>query len=234
LAWFAVGYAHYLDAQYPAAIAALQKAQPQIGELKDYTAFFIGNSFVASNNPEEAFAYLRDFGTRFPDSLYAHDALISYARALLATNRSADAVRVLEAHRAPASAETEYYLGKSYVQNGQARAGAEALRRVYYNYAANYTGDIAGADLKKIPEAASLPPVTYAEHLKRAESLYKAHRYPAASEEYRTLADLAPAGEQSAALIQLANCYMKDGNTRDARAALDRIPDDGSEASAEK
>ncbi len=46
LAWFAIGYAHYLDAQYPAAITALQKAQPQIGELKDYVAFFIGNSYV--------------------------------------------------------------------------------------------------------------------------------------------------------------------------------------------
>ena len=76
LAWFAIGYAHYLDAQFPAAIAALQKAEPQIGELKDYTAFFIGNSYVASNNAEESFAYLRDFPTRFPDSLYAHDALI--------------------------------------------------------------------------------------------------------------------------------------------------------------
>ncbi len=234
LARFAIGYAHYLDAQYPAAIAALQKAQPQIGELKDYTAFFIGNSFVASNNPEESFAYLRDFGTRFPDSLYAHDALISYARALLATNRSKEAIRLLEAHRSPASAETEYFLGKAYVQDGQSRTGAEILRRVYYNYATNYTADNAAADLKKIPEAASLPPVTYAEHGKRAEALYKARRYPAAADEYRVLADLAPAGEQSAALIQLANCYMRDGNTRDARAALDRIPDDGSEASAEK
>jgi soluble lytic murein transglycosylase len=234
LAWFAIGYAHYLDAQYPAAIAALLKAQPQIGELKDYTAFFIGNSFVASNNPEESFAYLRDFGTRFPDSLYAHDALLAYARALLATNRSSEAVRLLEAHRTPASAETEYFLGKAYVQNGQARAGAEVLRRVYYNYATNYVADNAASDLKKIPEAASLPPVSYAEHLKRAEALYKARRYPAAADEYRTLADLAPAGEQSAALIQLANSYMHDGDTRNARTALDRIPDDGSEASAEK
>ena len=234
LAWFAIGYAHYLDAQYPAAISAMQKAQPQIGELKDYTAFFIGNSFVASNDPEESFAYLRDFGTRFPDSLYAHDALISYARALLATNRSSEAVRLLEAHRLPTTAETEYFLGKAYVQDSQGRAGAEILRRVYYNYATNYTADSAAADLKKIPEAATLPPVTYAEHLKRAEALYKARRYPAAADEYRVLADLAPAGEQSAALIQLANCYMHDGNTRDARAALDRIPDDGSEASAEK
>ncbi len=234
LAWFAIGYAHYLDAQYPAAISAMQKAQPQIGELKDYVAFFIGNSYVASNNPEESLAYLRDFGTRFPDSLYAHDALISYARALLATNRSSEAVRLLEAHRTPASAETEYFLGKAYVQDGQGRAGAEILRRVYYNYATNYTADNAAADLKRIPEAASLPPVTYPEHQKRAEALYKARRYPAAAEEYRAMSDLAPASEQSAALIQLANCYMHDGNTRDARAALDRIPDDGSEASAEK
>jgi soluble lytic murein transglycosylase len=234
LAWFAIGYAHYLDAQYPAAISAMQKAQPQIGELKDYVAFFIGNSYVASNNPEESLAYLRDFGTRFPDSLYAHDALIAYARALLATNRSSEAIRLLEAHRAPPSAETEYFLGKAYVQDGQGRAGAEILRRVYYNYATNYTADSAAADLKKIPEASTLPPVTYAEHLKRAEALYKARRYPAAADEYRLVADLAPTGEQSAALIQLANCYMHDGNTRDARAALDRIPDDGSEASAEK
>ncbi len=47
LAWFAIGYAHYLDAQYPAAITALQKSQPYIGELKDYTSYFIGNSYVA-------------------------------------------------------------------------------------------------------------------------------------------------------------------------------------------
>ena len=158
LAWFAIGYAHYLDAQYPAAIAAMQKAQPQIGELKDYTAFFIGNSLRRSAiTPRSRLRYLRDFGTRFPDSLYAHDALIAYAKALLATNRSGEAVRLLEAHRTPASAETEYFLGKAYVQNGQGRAGAEILRRVYYNYATNYTADNAAADLKKIPEAASLP-----------------------------------------------------------------------------
>jgi len=234
LAWFAIGYAHYLDAQYPAAIAALQRAQPQIGELKDYAAFFIGNSYVLSNSPEESFAYLREFGTRFPDSLYSHDATISYAKALLATSQPTAAIRMLEAHRVPASAETEYFLGKAYVQNGEGRTGAEILRRLYYNNATNYTADQAAIDLRKIPEAATLPPATYSDHLKRADALYKARRYPAATEEYRYVVDLAPAGQQSVGLIQLANSYMKDGNTRDAREALDRIPDDGSEASAEK
>jgi soluble lytic murein transglycosylase len=234
LAWFALGYAHYLDAQYPAAIAALQKAQPQIGELKDYVAFFIGNSYVLSNNPEESLAYLRDFGTRFPDSLYEHDATIANAKALLAMNRPSDAVRLLEAHRTPAKAETEYFLGKANVQAGQGRSGAEILQRVYYEYATSYFADQAEADLRKIPEEPSLPPVTYAQHLRRADSLYAARHYSAAADEYRYVVDFAPAGKQSAGLIQLANSYMHDGNTSQARQALDRIPDDGSEASAEK
>jgi peptidoglycan lytic transglycosylase len=232
LAWFAVGYAHYLDAQYPAAIAALQKAQPYMGELKDYTSFFIGNSYVQSNSPESSFTYLRDFGPRFPDSLYAHDATIAYAKALLATKRPAEAIHLLEDRRAPANAETEYFLGKAYVQNDQGKTGAEILRHAYYNYATSYTADNAAADLKKIPEAAFLPPPTYSEHERRADALYKTRRWGAAAEEYKAMVNLQPTN--SAALIQLANSYMHDGNTREARAALDRIPDDGSDASAEK
>ena len=48
------------------------------------------------------------------------------------------------------------------------------------------------------------------------------------------MVDLSPSGKQSAGLIQLANSYMKDGDTRKAKDALARIPDDGSDASAEK
>jgi len=232
LAWFAIGYAHYLDAQYPAAIAAMQKAQPYIGELKDYTSFFIGNSYVQSNSPESSFTYLRDFGARYPDSLYAHDATIAYARALLATNQPAETIHLLENNRSPASAETEYFLGKAFVQNGQGKTGAEILRRVYYNYATSYTADNASADLKKIPEAVFLPAPTYSEHEHRADALYKARRWGAAADEYKAMVALQP--DNSAALIQLANSYMKDGDTRNARAALDRIPDDASDASAEK
>jgi soluble lytic murein transglycosylase len=234
LAWFAIGYAHYLDAQYPAAITALQKAQPQIGELKDYVAFFIGNSYVLSNNAEESLAYLRDFGTRFPDSLYAHEAIIANAKALMVLNQPTEAIRVLEAHRTPTNAETEYYLGKAYVQNGQTRTGAEILQRIYYEYATNYLADAAYADLRRIPAETALPPVTYAQHLKRADALYNGRRWGAAADEYQYVVDLAPPGKQSAGLIDLANSYLKNGDTRKAKDALDRIPDDGSEASAEK
>ena len=234
LAWFAIGYAHYLDGHYPLAITALQKAQPQIGELGDYVAFFIGNSYVLSNNAEESLAYLREFGTRFPDSLYSHDATIAYARALLALNRPNDAIKLLEAHRSPASAETEYYLGKAYIQSGQGRTGGDVLQRVYYEYATSYVADQAFADLGRLPERNALAPVTYSEHLHRADALYKARRYGPAINEYQYVVDFAPPGQQSEGLIQLANSYVKDGNTAKAREALARIPDDGSEASAEK
>ncbi len=156
MAWFAIGYAHYLDGQFPAAISALQKAQPFIGELQDYTAYFIGSSYTASNSPEASLTYLRDFGTRYPDSVYANDAVLSYAKALMATNRPSEAVQVL-LHRTGGGAEGEYLLGKAYVQNGQNRTGAEVFRRVYYNYATSPQADLAESDLKKIPEAASLP-----------------------------------------------------------------------------
>ena len=174
------------------------------------------------------------FGTRFPDSLYEHDAMIANAKALLSLNRSADAVRLLEAHRVPANVETEYYLAKAYVQSGQTRAGAEILQRVYYEYGASYLADQAYADLRKIPAEETLPPVTYAQHLKRADALYKAKHYGAAAEEYQYVVDMSPPGKQSAGLIELANSYLKDGDSRKAKDALDRIPDDGSDASAEK
>ncbi|HVP55114.1 MAG TPA: transglycosylase SLT domain-containing protein [Candidatus Eisenbacteria bacterium] len=233
LAWFAIGYAHYLDTQYPAAIAALQKAQPYIGELKDYTSYFIGNSYVLSNNAESGLTYLRDFGARFPDSVYANDALLAYARALLATNRPAEAVQAL-LRRTGGSAEAEYLLGKAYVQNGQNRSGAEVLRRVYYNYPTSQQADLAESELKKIPEADLLPPVTYGEREHRADGLYKGRRWAPAAEEYKAMLAVAPAGQQSQVNIQLANAYMKLGENGKAKEALARIPDDGSEASAEK
>ena len=233
LAWFAIGYAHYLDAQYPAAVAAMQKAQPYIGELKDYTAFFIGNSYVLSNSPESALTYLRDFGTRFPDSVYADDATVAYARALLATNRSETAIQVL-AKGSSVGVDSEYLLGKAYVQNGQGRTGAEILRRVYYLYPTSQQADMAESDLKKIPEAAMLPPVTFGEHERRADGLYQGRRWAQAADEYKAMVAIAPAGQQSQVDIDLANALMKVGDNRGAKEALARIPDDGSEASAEK
>ena len=232
LAWFAIGYAHYLDGQYPASVAAMEKAQRYIGELKDYTSFFIGNSYVASNNPEAALTYLRDFGTRYPDSVYANDAMLAYAKALLATNRSAEAVQVLARRVVRCRGRIPFGQGLRAKRAGP--SGAEALRRVYYDYPTSSQADFAESDLRKIPEAQSLPAVTFAEHQRRADGLYKGRRWAPAADEYKTMVTLASAAEQSQVNIQLANALMKLGDNRQAKEVLARIPDDGSEAAAEK
>ena len=233
LAWFAIGYAHYLDGQYPAAVTAFQKAQPYIGELKDYTSYFIGSAYLQSNAPESSLTYLRDFGARYPDSVYENDATLGFAKALLATKRPAEAIQVL-AHRTGGGAEGEYLLGKAYVQNGQNRAGAEVLRKVYYGYPTSSQAELAEADLKKIPEAELLPAVTYAEREHRADALFKARRWSLAADEYKAMLAVAPAPQQSQVNIQLANALMKLGENKQAGDVLARIPDDGSDASAEK
>jgi len=233
LAWFAVGYAHYLDAQYPAAISAMQKAAPKMGELGDYTSFFIGNSYVLSNQPEASFTYLRDFAARYPDSIYDHDAVIAHAKALLAANRPAEAVRVLQSYRG-SGPEADFYLAKAYEASGQAREGATLFRQIYYDHATSYLADSAWSELKKIPEAAFLPAPTFAEHEKRAEQLYRAKHYSEAAAEYRAMLDMAPSTTRSDLLIQYANSLIKTGQSREAALVLDGIPDDGSEASAEK
>ena len=233
LAWFAVGYAHYLDGQYPAAVTAFEKAQPYIGELKDYTSYFIGSSYLLSNSPESSLTYLRDFGTRYPDSVYGNDAVLAYAKGLLDTKRPTEVIQLLT-HSTGGGAEGQYLLGKAYVQNGQNRAGAEVLRKVYYGYPTSGQADFAESDLKKIPEADSLPPVTYADREHRADALFKARRWSPAAEEYKAMLAVAPAGEQSQVNIRLANALMKLGENKQASEVLARIPDDGSDASAEK
>ncbi len=233
LAWFAIGYAHYLDAQYPAAIAAMQKAAPKMGELGDYTSFFIGNSYVLSNQPEASFTYLRDFAARYPDSIYAHDAVIAHAKALLADNRPAEAVHLLQSYGG-SGVEAEFYLAKAYEGSGQGRQAAELFRHIYYDYATNYLADNASAELKKIPETEFLPPPTFADHQKRAAQLYKGRHYSEAVSEYKDMVDTAPATVRSDVLIEYANALIKTGQSREAASVLDRIPDDGSDASAEK
>ncbi len=72
------------------------------------------------------------------------------------------------------------------MQSGQAKTGAEILQRVYYEYATSFLADQAYADLRKIPAETALPPVTYAQHLKRADALYKARRWGAAATSINT------------------------------------------------
>ena len=171
---------------------------------------------MLSNQPEASLTYLRDFGGRYPDSIYAHDAVIAHAKALLADNRPAEAVHLLQPSRGSGS-EADFYLAKAYETSGQSRAAAELFRHIYFDYATSYLADQAGAELKKIPEAELLPAPTFADHQKRAEQLYKGRHYNEAASEYKAMLDMTPADMRSDVLIRTANALIKTGQKRERR-----------------
>ena len=198
-------------AQFPAAISALQKAQPHIGELKDYTSYYIGNAYLLNNSPEESLTYLRDFGTRYPDSVFTPTTRPSLMRRRCwqpsvrrrrykcwrTSPGAASRVNICSARR---TCRTDRH-AREPKSCGACITGTRRASRLTF----------AEIDLQKIPEADSLPPVTYAERERRADGLYRGRRWAPAADEYRTMLAIAPASQQSHVNMQLANALMKTG-----------------------
>ncbi|HTM39347.1 MAG TPA: hypothetical protein VL177_00465, partial [Terriglobales bacterium] len=101
LAWLAIGYARILDHDYPKAVLALKHAQPRAGELADYVDYFLAMAHGAQGDSAGVVKTLAKFDSNYPDSLFAMDAAVIYANALVAQNRPQDAVAVLLPHRQP-------------------------------------------------------------------------------------------------------------------------------------
>ncbi len=221
LGYLVLGYAHLEDKQYAEAIAALKKAQPRAGELSDYVDYFMGEAYAGNGNYEAALEYLTAFGTRHPESLYIHDALVAYANSGLNANHPAEVIKALEANRTPTRADIELALGRAYVKYGQETKGASILSHLYYTMPTAPEADAAEAELHKLP---SIPTAPMNDRLTRADLLLKAKRYSDAAREYRGLVDVVSPDQRPDVLASLATALMKSGNTRDAEAWLDQIP----------
>ncbi len=221
LGYLVLGYARLQDRQYPQAISALKNAQPRAGELADYVEYFLGQAYAGSGDYASALQHLRDFDTRYPESLHSHEALIAFANASLNANQAADAIKALEANRTPTRADTELALGRAYIKNGQEMKGALILQHLYYTLPVAVEADAAQAELQKVP---GVPQASLADRLTRADLLLKGKRYTDAAHDYRILVDAVSGDQRSQVLDNLAVALVKSGATREAQTWLDQIP----------
>jgi soluble lytic murein transglycosylase len=221
LGYIVLGYARLQDRQYTEAIADLKKAQPRAGELADYVEFFLGEAYAGNNDSAAAIEHLRDFETRYPESLHAHEALIAYANVAINANQQADAIKALEANRTPTRADIELALARAYVKNGQELKGALLLQHLYYRMPLAPEADAAQAEIKKLP---NVPGPTLSDRLGRADLLLKGRRYNDAARDYRSLLDDVSGEQRSEVLADLAVAMVKSGSTREAQTWLDQIP----------
>ena len=101
LAWLTVGYSRILDQQYPQAIAALEKAKPNAGDLYDYVRYLEAVSYGGEGNSGKVVELLRGFEAESPESIFLKDVVEVYGNALTAQGKTQEAIAYLEAHRLP-------------------------------------------------------------------------------------------------------------------------------------
>jgi soluble lytic murein transglycosylase len=220
LAWLVVGYAHVLDHECAKAIDPLSRAKPLAGDLGDYVAYYLGTCYLQTGHQAEGLAALANFSTTYSDSLLVRDARLSYANALLAEGRAAEAAELLAKNRLPVRSDIEFSIGRAYAALGQTAKAADALANVYYTMPTSAEADSSYAELKKLP---SISPASLAQRKTRADLLMKAKRYSDATDEYRDLASHATAEGRPAAELALADALHRSGRNREAKAELSTL-----------
>ena len=220
LARLVLGYAHILDHDYVKAIDPLKRVQARGGELDDYVAYFLAMAYGGSGDSAHAVATLRDFDTKFPDSLFARDAAVIYANALIAQNQLQEAVAALEAHRNPPRANVELALGRAYLKTGDTAKAVEALRRVYFSMPLSAEAEDAKTLLAATPEA---PPADFSRRKTRADLLLQGRRFRDAADEYRLLLGDASTEDRPGVEVALANALRRSGDGAQARDMLERL-----------
>lgn len=234
LAWLVMGYARTLDSQYAQAVPPLKNARAHAGELADYVDYFLGNAQLSSGDERAAAATLEGFEKHYADSILLRDAVMLRARALVASGDAAAAVRLLEAHRAPPSADMELALGRAYAAAGKPESAAEAWRRAYYTMPLDPDSQEAGDQLKSLSERVKLPAPLQSERKQRADLLFKGRRYKDAVEEYRDLLAEPHLSDENGVRLGLGAALFRAKQYKEARQILERIPESADERNAER
>jgi soluble lytic murein transglycosylase len=217
LANLTLGYAHLLDKDYVKAMPSLAKAASHAGELADYVKFFQAQAYSGNGDQLKAIATLAEFNKNSQDSIFARDAVVIEGNALVANDRAAEAVKLLESNRLPTRADVELALGRAYLKTDNGARGMEILRRVYFNFPTSYEATQAQSVL--VAQGSDLQG-TYEDRRTRADLLARAGRWSDAAVEYRALTVDAPEAERGNMQVMLAAALRKTGNTTESTQLL--------------
>jgi soluble lytic murein transglycosylase len=234
LAWLVLGYAHILDKDYAKAVDPLNRAKPKAGDLGDYISFYLGTAYFQSGKTAEAVTALTDFEKQYPDSLLLRDAHVLYGAALLAENRSQDAITVLEKDRQPPRADLELALGRAYAAAGQSVKAAEILCNLYITMPLSPEAGQADVELKKLASTPQVPALGLNGRRTRADLLAKGKRFSDAAYEYRDLLSVASPSDRPDIQLALAVALHKSGQDKESKKFLETLDSSTSEINTQR
>ena len=234
LAWLVLGYAHELDHDYAKAIDPLNRAKPLAGDLGDYVDYQLGLSYFQTGRTAEAISTLVDFEQKYPESLLTRDARIEYANALLADGRSQEAVTLLEKSRLPTRSDVELALGRAYAAAGQPEKAVSILRNLYVTVPMSAEANQADAELRKLAQTTTVPPLGFEGRRTRGELLARGKRFSDAAAEYRIALDQAAPIDRTAIQLELIDALRRSGQAREAKKLLEGVPSAPPSVNAER
>jgi soluble lytic murein transglycosylase len=201
LAWLVLGYARYLDNDFPNALASWQRAKGVAPVLGDYLAFLSASAYQAQQKNQDVITTLADFEQKYPDSLLLHDAGLMYARALTSSGAPQRAAAYLEKHRQPVHADFEFALAQAVQTAGEKDKAAEIFRHIYFDLPLSLEAETASFELRAMGEVQ--PIGSFDSRRSRADSLLKGKRYQQAANDLGSLLEHAP----SSALTELQAAF---------------------------
>jgi len=241
LAWLVAGYAHILDRDYVRAIDALNRARPQAGDLGDYVNFYLGTAYYQAGRQAEAVATLGGFEKAFPDSLLMRDSHVAYGNALVADGRAQEAVELLETdvqktdrQKNDVGADLELALGRAYEAAGQPAKALGIFRNLYFTLPLTWEATQLESELKKLAGTPQTQPPSFEERRTRADLLAKGKQYNEAATEYRGLLNDASPNDRAAVQMAMAESLRHAGRDKEARKALESMPEMTPELKAER
>jgi peptidoglycan lytic transglycosylase len=221
LAWTVLGYAHYLDKDYPAARESWQHAEAITPLLGDYLDWLRASAWQGEGKQEEVIKTLDGFEQKYPDSLTFHEVALLYANALIAGNQADKAAAFLEKHRAPTKADIELVLGRAYAKANDAVKAAAVFHAIYFEMPTTVEADLAATELRVLGEPT--PVGTFEQRRLRADLLFKGHRYQDTVNELSGLIEQAPPDKMAAMQAQYGAALYKARKRDDAEHLFETI-----------
>lgn len=226
LAWMVIGYAHYLDKDYPKSLEAWRKTSGLEPILGDYLDYFRANALQEEHDDAAVIKTLEGFEEKYPDSLFTHETTLLYANSLIAMNAQKRAAAYLEKHRSPATADVEFTLAKAYLGAADKAKAGEVLRRLYFQFPLSPEAEAGAEELKQLGEAQ--PQGTFEQRRTRAEVLLKNKRYSQAVTELSPLVEQAPSGSIADLQVEFATALYRDRRRDEAQHLFDLVSQNAS------
>jgi len=236
LAHLALGVAAYETRDYASAIAALRKAQPQLGLIADYIAYYLAAARVEAKDFDGIAESVRPVYSGEVASPFAGRSWILQARAAK-DNAPADSVKLLRDHYAELpQPDGDINLADCYQAAGDLPHAVEIYQRIASQYLAGDAAGRAAVALAGLKESmgAAYPQPSPQLLLHHADRLLETRALRQARTEYHELAGELSGPARDQARVRIGETDYLDGRTATAYPYLRQLDLPESEAEAER